>query len=139
MRKPSPFTLLLLWLLIVLLPGYSRADNDAVANERPPLTGDQLAQHWRLNCPEIAATAQGWAERELQQQRPNWAALNWRGLELCGVIYNVRDSGRYQPCPNYGEAQAALRASRYGSNRIEPATTADYLTNCKRRTVNKGQ
>tara|TARA_R110000822_G_scaffold159476_13_gene299305 strand:- start:10101 stop:10511 length:411 start_codon:yes stop_codon:yes gene_type:complete len=105
-------------------------ENDAIANERPPLTGDVLAKYWGLNCQQIATATQGWAEKELLLQRPDMTAVNWRGLELCAVIYSVRDTGRYEPCPDYGGALLALKSMRSGQTKYDPMATGDYLTGC---------
>lgn len=105
-------------------------ENDAIANERPPLTGDDLAKYWGLNCQQIATTTQGWAEKELLLQRPDMDAVNWQGMALCAMIYNVRDTGRYQPCPDYGGALLALKSMRSGQTKPDPMITGDYLTGC---------
>ena len=107
-------------------------NNDAVANERPPLTGDDLAKYWKLDCQHIAVKTNHWAELELSQQIPDMASVDWRGLELCAVIYNVRNTGRYQPCPDYGKTLLLLKSIRSGESEINTArlTIADYLMQC---------
>ncbi|MEH6468755.1 MAG: hypothetical protein V7725_03990 [Porticoccus sp.] len=122
--------LLLFWSGCAQSDNNNVVENDAVSNERPPLTGDDLAKYWGLNCQQIATTTQGWAEKELLLQRPDMDVVNWRGLELCGMIYNVRDTGRYQPCPNYGRALLELKSIRSGKTEADPLTIAGYLTSC---------
>lgn len=107
-------------------------ENDAIANERPPLTGGELAKYWGLNCQQIATTTQGWAEQQLLLQRPDMAAVNWRGLELCAMIYNVRDTGRYQPCPDYGRALLELKSMRSGQTKAESLIITGYLMSCNK-------
>lgn len=140
MKKYSPITLLLVFSLVLpftlLWPSSGQADdnsivnNDAVANERTPLTGDELAKYWKLDCRQIAVSTQSWAESELLVPRPDMTAVNWRGLELCAVIYSVRDTGRYEPCPDYGGALLALKSMRSGQIKPDPLTTSGYLSGC---------
>jgi hypothetical protein len=123
---------LLLWFGCVQADNNNVVENDAIANERPPLTGDELAKHWGLNCQQIATTTQGWAEQELLLQRPDMTAVNWRGLELCTMIYNVRDTGRYQPCPDYGRTLLELKSMRSGQTKADPLIITGYLMSCNR-------
>lgn len=138
MLKFSHISLFLVLPLALFWPSSGQTDNhsvvsnDAVANERPPLTGGDLAKYWGLNCQQIAATTQGWAEKQLLLQQPDMDAVNWRGLELCGMIYNVRDTGRYEPCPDYGGALLALKSMRSGQIKAAPLIITGYLMNCNK-------
>jgi hypothetical protein len=134
MKTSSPLGLLLLLPLLVLWMGYGYADsstnNDAVANERPPLTGDDLAKHWGLNCQQTAFKTESWSQQQLIQARPDMSSVEWRSLELCAVIYNARDTGRYQPCPAYGKALLALKYMASGEIKPDPLVITAYLVSC---------
>ncbi len=129
MRRHTAFALL----SALISPLCCWAGDDGVANERPPLTGDQLAKYWGVDCPQIASTTSDWIEAQLTQNGPDWSGVDWRELELCAVIYNVRESGRYQPCPDYGRTLLALKRLRSGGNESNTDVIGDYLTNCNGR------
>jgi hypothetical protein len=124
--------LVLFWSSCAQTGNNNVVENDAIANERPPLTGDELAKYWGLNCQQIATTIQGWAEQELLLQRPDMAAVNWRGLELCAVIYSVKDTGRYEPCPDYAGALFELKAMGSGQTKAAPLVITGYLRGCNK-------
>ena len=124
--------LVLLWFGCVQADNNNVVENDAIANERPPLTGDELARYWGLNCQQIVISTQQWAEKELLLPQPDMEAVNWRGLELCGMIYNVRDTGRYEPCPDYGGALFALKSMRSGETKADLLVITGYLMSCNK-------
>ncbi len=124
--------LVLFWSSCAQTDSNNVVENDAIANERPPLTGDDLAKYWGLNCQQIATATQGWAEKELLLQQPDMDAVNWRGLELCGVIYSVKDTGRYEPCPDYGGALLELKSMRSGQTKANLLAITGYLMSCNK-------
>jgi len=146
MKKCNLLVLLIMPLLLLLFSSVGHASsssnsNDAVANERPPLTADELAEHWKLDCRKIAAgiiedwvAIEGRAEKAVLSQHPDISDVDLRELQLCAFIYNARDTGRYQPCPNYEKALLALKSMTKGEVKNEakefPALIGSYLNGC---------
>lgn len=108
----------------------NRHSNDAIANERPPLTADELAEHWKLDCQKIALVTESWAEKAVLSQHPNVSDVDLRELQLCAFIYNAQDTGRYQPCPNYKKALQVLKDIKEGNVKATPALMGSYLSSC---------
>ncbi len=147
MLKSRLFLLAPVLSLILFWPNCGQLDNltnDAVANERPPLTGDELAKYWGLDCQLIASETQRWSEKDWTQKERfdtplERSSIDWRGLELCAVIYNVRDTGRYQSCPDYEQALLVLKsifsAGSASLKTIEPKLESikNYLLGCEQR------
>ena len=151
MKKYNLLVLLIMPLLLLLYSsgGYGssantsiNSSNDAVANERPPLTADELAEHWKLDCQKIAvATAakikEGWTEKVVLSKSDVsdvGLGLGLKELQLCAFIYNARTTGRYQPCPNYEKALLAIKNIKTGDvkNKAKefPALIDSYLMSC---------
>lgn len=139
MLKSRLFLLVSVLSLILFWPHGGQADqlaNDAVANERPPLTGDELAKYWGLDCQQIASKTERWAQKERFGQSFERSSVDWRGLELCAFIYNVRDTGRYQSCPDYARALLVLKSifteNSVSSKDVEPELESikNYLIDC---------
>jgi hypothetical protein len=141
MKKHNLLVLLFMPLLLLFYvsSGYgSSTSNDAVTNERPPLTADELAEHWNLDCHKIAVETvaiikEGWAKKTMKSEHPDTSGLDLslKELQLCAFIYNAKDTGRYQPCPNYEKALLATKEFAVSHKAKEfPALIESHLTSC---------
>jgi len=45
-------------------------------------------------------------------EEDSWDDIDWQGLYRCGLLFNTRGTGRYQPCPNYKDAYLHLTLIR---------------------------
>ena len=95
-------------LAALLLPAVSltAADDNAVANERPPLSRAALEQHWGVDCTALRARILAWAD----QPRASAAPSDWdQPLQLCAAIHNPPGEQGAPGCPDYAGAAVALR------------------------------
>ena len=148
MKKYNLLVLVFVPLLFLLYSnfGYGSSANstnkttnrDGVANERPPLTADQLAEHWKLDCHKIAVEAvavvkESWPETVGMSKHPDVSGLDvsLKELQLCAFIYNTKGTGRYQPCPSYEKALLTIKKSAAKNKAKEfPTLIENYLTSC---------
>ena len=148
MKKYNQLVLLIMPLLLLFYSnsGYGSSasstnkstNNDAVTNERPPLTADELAEHWKLDCQKIAVETvtmvkEGWAKNAEMSKHPDVSGLDisLKELQLCSFIYNAKNTGRYQPCPNYENALLAIKKVDVSNKGKEfPALIDSYQMSC---------
>jgi|GEM_PF-6814636 hypothetical protein len=95
--------LYILCALLLLSHRQAAADNADIVNERPHLSAAELARHWRLDCKKTAKklleTYSG--SDNNKTATPPLPSQEITEIGYCAHIYNVPDSGRFQPCPNY--------------------------------------
>ena len=120
--------------LLAASGGAFAADADMV-NERPPVTREQLEQHWGVDCARLrrellaagtvsARDASPAPTREGAQARiTRWHA----GLRLCAAIHNAPGDGETPHCPDYARAARALDASAAGRDATTHAQIEEAL------------
>jgi hypothetical protein len=112
------------------------AADAAMVNERPPVTPEQLEQHWGVDCArlrrELLAAGAGSARdaSPVAAQREDAPARveRWReGLRLCAAIHNAPGNDAVLPCPDYARAARALGDEAAGRDARLQAEIGDAL------------
>jgi hypothetical protein len=109
-------------LVLLAASGAALAADADMVNERPPVTREQLEQHWGVDCEALrrellAAGAQsglGASPVAAHEDAPTRIA-RWRaGMRLCAAIHNAPGNDAALPCPDYARAARALGAEPAG-------------------------
>lgn len=117
--------------LLVLAATNVYASQDATVNERLPLTGKELEKHWQIDCQEVAATVLTWVAAAKRDKGADIHGIDWHGLQLCAAVYNVKETGRYRPCPDFKNTQRLLERFRSSHKEEDFLSITQFLQGCK--------
>jgi hypothetical protein len=92
--------------ILALCPPGGRAQDDAAANKRPPMTRAALERHWGVDCTRLAATLSDWSEHGDGAAQPSWREQS----RLCAAIHAPPGETGVAPCPDYARIRDLLAA-----------------------------
>jgi len=129
------FTGARLALMLLAASGAALAAETDMVNERPPVSREQLEQHWGVDCArlrrELLAASAGSAHEAKPVATPEDAPARmarWRaGLGLCAAIHNAPGNDTALPCPDYARAARVLDEDAPGRDAQRQADIGDAL------------
>jgi hypothetical protein len=129
------FTGARLALMLLAASGAALAAEADMVNERPPVSREQLEQHWGVDCArlrrELLAASAGSAHDASPGATPEDAPARiarWRaGLRLCAAIHNAPGNDTALPCPDYARAARSLGEDAAGRDAQQSADIGDAL------------
>lgn len=96
-----------------------------VSNERIPVSGADLEQHWHLDCGQVLDAYNNQIVPETVAGKSEITITELRDLadiaQKCGFIYNQKGTGRTISCPDYQRISEILQDLVSGGNAAGPA------------------
>ncbi|MDK1024278.1 MAG: hypothetical protein QGD92_08625 [Gammaproteobacteria bacterium] len=109
--------LIAVWFLAI-----SAAD---VSNERIPVSGTELEQHWQIDCSRLIDDYNNRIVPEIVPEKREITIDELRDLaavaEKCRFIYNQKGTGRTVACPDYQRISDILQDFVLRDNGTKPA------------------
>lgn len=125
--------------VVLAASGALHAGNQDVVNERPPVTPEQLEEHWGVDCGALrlellasrtvsardASTAP--THEDARARIARWHAA----LRLCAAIHNAPGAGETPRCPDYARAARALDGNVAGDDDTMQAQLLEEALRCE--------
>lgn len=123
--------------VVLAASGALHAGDQDVVNERPPVTPEQLEQHWGVDCSRLrlellaagrvsardASTVLTHEDEDARARIARWHAT----LRLCAAIHNGPGAGQPSRCPDYARAARALDEKMAGGDDTMQAQVEEAL------------
>jgi hypothetical protein len=103
--------------MLVLGPALAPAEDDGIANERPPMSRAALERHWNVDCTRLAQALEYWSTNPAQVAEAAWL----HEARLCAAIHNPPGGDVPAHCPDFSRIGTMLAAG------VEPATIRTQL------------
>ena len=96
-------------LVLTLLGGapMSGRTDEALANERPPMTPAALERHWGVDCNALSARLLAWTGTPAQALPADWP----QQLKLCAAVHNPPGDPAVARCPDFAGVARVLQAA----------------------------